>query len=227
MEKLLTVKTGKEVDILKVEAELNECLSLKFYKNLGKLDGDVSDLLSQFNSVAWEVKCNLIFPELNTIDDLNKNNYVKECLEVHFGKLLAQRDIKYLNVELENINVYRYDSEALDIAQQLSCFSEMPIPEKTKAFLQPYIEKLEASEGADMEKVNKRSIYSYYAEPIRPLEEYVMYIGDNPKYKGFVGIIIDHREDSAPNKISFLPDCNGYTLKNYWSKDSNLVKFYI
>lgn len=227
MEKILSIKTNGRVEIIKANVNLDDCLHLDVLENTARLDGETSDFLSQFNSVLWDVKCNIIFPELNNIEENNKQAYIKECLENHFSKLLSERDIKFRDLNFNYINLNNHESEALDIACQLNCFSDMPIPEKTKGFLEPYIEMLYASKGADMEKINKRNIYSYYSEPIRALEEYVIYIGDNLKYKGLIGVIIDTREDAAPNKVSFYPNSEGEKQNNLWTKENNIIRFYI
>lgn len=234
MEKIINVKKSKNIEILKTNVEIRDCLCMDFFKSTNKLEGDALSFLQQFNSVIWDVKCNLIFPEINNIEDIEeRRKYLENSMEEHFSKLLSTRDIEYVQVRLEDIDTEKINNESIEIAEQLSCFNYMPIPEKTKSFLQEYVDMMEKAEAPSIEDVNLRSCYTFYSEPVREVEEYVMYIGENPKYKGFVGKITGYREDEgrdedkAPNRITFIENSNGERLPNFWAKDNNIIKFYI
>lgn len=232
MEKIIDIKKSKNIEILKTNLEIRDCLYMDFFKSTNKLDGDVLSFLQQFNSVIWEVKCNLIFPEIDNIEnEEEKRKYIEDCLEKHFSKLLSTRDIEYVQVNMDSIDTEKINNESIEIAEQLSCFNCMPIPEKTKSFLQDYVNMMEDAESPNIEDINLRNAYIYYAEPIREVEEYVMYTGENVKYKGMIGKITGYREDKgtdkAPNRITFIENSNGEKLPNYWAKDSNIIKFCI
>lgn len=234
MEKIINVKSSKTIEILKTNIEIKDCLHMDFFKSTNNLEGGVLSCLQQFNSVIWDVKCNLIFPEINNIEDEEeKRKYLESSIEEHFSKLLSTRDIEYVQVNIDDIDTEKIDNESVEIAEQLSYFNYMPIPEKTKSFLQGYVDMFEEAEAPSIEDINLRKAYTVYAEPIREVEEYVMYIGQNPKYKGFVGKITGYREDTgreedkAPNRITFIENSNGQRLANFWAKDSNIIKFYI
>lgn len=232
MEKIINIKSTKQIEILKAKVKLQDCLCMDFEKSTNSLDGNVLSYLKQFNSVIWDVKCNLIFPNINNIEDAEeRRKYIEDSMEQHFSKLLAERDIKYTPVDIDYINLDEMDNKSCDIAEQLSCFNHMPIPAKTKSFLQEYVNLMEEAEAPSIKDINIRKAYIQYSEPVREVEEYVMYIGDNTKYRGLVGVITGYREDNstdkAPNKITFIENSEGVRVANYWAKDDNIITFCI
>lgn len=227
MEKLISLRNNRGYTLVKMKAEMEDMLNLNFYASTS---GTVNSLnaatnfIRKFNLIVWDVKVNRVFPEIDNFEGEDKIEYIRDSIEECFRNETENLDIPYQEINSIDYMFRFYKTDQKLKLKQLDCFNGMPIPEKTKSFVQDYLNTVESIE---LTKNQLKSIYTQYAEPIREFEEYVIYIGDNEKYKGLVGKIIQHRDDVAPNLVEFINAKGEGTVVKYWSKESNLVRFLV
>lgn len=225
MEKIVAAKTTRGLKLAKLSTNIDNSLNMQIFITGDEAINSTSTIYNfakKFNQIIWEVKNERIFPRIDELEGEDKKEYIREAIENCFINEINEIDLPYSEVYgVDNLQrIFR--SEDFIKLKQIEFFNGMPIPDKTKEFIGSYIETVENVEFTESQLKN---IYTQFAEPVKEVEEFVIYIGENSKYKGCVGKIIDHREDVAPNLIQF-DNINGKTFK-YWSKEDNIVRFYI
>lgn len=225
MEKIVAYRNYKGISLVKVATELEDKLKMKILASGDGIVDTTLDAFFKFNLVAWEAKVSRVFPEINNVSEENKHSYLKESLERHFGEIIkSEKDIEYREVDIDSVDISKYEGESAKVIEQLSFFNEMPVPAKTIDFIQGYVNKIQ---DVELNKSMLRKIYTKYSEPISELEEYVMYIGNNIDRMGCIGKIIDTRDDIAPYKVELFVRNSKGSLVKCWFKEKNLVRFYI
>lgn len=225
MEKIVAIKTNRGLKVGKLSAEINNALDMKIFVSRDEqVDSDIfiSNFINKFNQIIWDVKLDRVFPNIDDYEGEEKREYIKDAIEDCFKKEIDNIDLPYDEIYTVQNLERQFRSEDFIKLKQLEFFNQMPIPEKTKDFINGYLETVEEAEITNSQL---KTIYTQFSEPVKEVQELVIYIGENSKYKGCVGTIIDHREDVAPNLIQFS-NVNGKTIK-YWSKEENLIRFYI
>lgn len=225
MEKIVAAKTSRGIKLAKLSTEIDGYLNMRLFitnDNVIDSNGIIYGFVRKFNQIIWDVKHQRVFPDIDNYEGEEKKEYIRECMEKCFKDEIDNVDLPYNEIYGVNNLERQFKSEDFIKLKQVEFFNAMPIPEKTKDFLNNYIDTIEEIEFSDSQLKN---IYTQFSEPVKEVDEYVIYIGENSKYKGCVGKIIDNRDDVAPNLIEFN-NINGKTIK-YWSKEDNLVRFYI
>lgn len=227
MEKIVAFKNNRGIQLGKIstDTESDNFLRMRMFVSGGGTVNSYNAILNfanKFNQIVWDVKKERVFPRIDELEGEDREDYIREAIENCFINEINEIDLPYLEVYgVDNLQ-RNFRSEDFTKLRQIECFDRMPIPDKTKEFLNSYIETVESVQFTESQLKN---IYTQFSEPVQEVEEYVIYVGENSKYKGCVGKIIDNREDVAPNLIQF-DNINGKTFK-YWSKEDNLVRFYI
>lgn len=225
MEKIVAVKTNRGIKIAKLVAEITDSLRMKLLISKDEsVNSDIAvyEFTKKFNQIIWEVKLERVFPEIDSYEGYERTQYIQECMESCFQKEIDELELPFDEVYGVSNLQRHFRSEDFIKLKQAECFDRMPIPEKTKSFISEYIKTIEE---VSFTKSQLKNIYSKFAEPVKEAEELVIYIGENTKYRGCVGKVIDYRDDVAPNLIEFN-NINGKTIK-YWSKEENIVRFYV
>lgn len=225
MERIVAAKTNRGLKLAKLSTNIDNYLNMQIFITGDEAINSTSTIYNfakKFNQIIWEVKNERIFPRIDELEGEDKKEYIREAIENCFINEINEIDLPYSEVYgVDNLQrIFR--SEDFIKLKQIEFFNGMPIPDKTKEFIGNYIETVE---NVEFTETQLKNIYTQFAEPVKEVEEFVIYIGENSKYKGCVGKIIDHREDVAPNLIQF-DNINGKTFK-YWSKEDNIVRFYI
>lgn len=225
MERIVAAKTNRGLKLAKLSTNIDNSLNMQLFITREETINSTETIYNfakKFNQIIWEVKNERIFPKIDEFQGEDRKNYIREAIENCFINEINEIDLPYSEVYgVDNLQ-RNFRSEDFIKLKQIEFFNGMPIPDKTKEFISSYIETVE---GVEFTESQLKNIYTQFAEPIKEVEEFVIYIGENSKYKGCVGKIIDHREDVAPNLIQF-DNINGKTFK-YWSKEDNIVRFYI
>lgn len=226
MEKIIAVRNYKGYKLIKASANIENALNMKLSITTERNSeySFIDKVIEKLNMVIWDVKVERIFPDAINLEGNDLKDYIKEKLENHLREALEDRDLPFQEIELSDVDISKFNSTSTKVIHQLSFFNHMRIPEKTKAFVQEYVDKIEAIE---LTKAQLKGIYTQFAEPIEEVKEYVMYIGPNSKFKGAIGKIVGARDDEAPHLVEFpkVKD-NGGSAK-FWSKEENLIRFYI
>lgn len=215
--------------IIKFSAQLTDKLNFNLLESHRKnflLGEDLAyKIFNHFNAIPWNSKSIRILklndPEQELQDDKTKNT-MKKAIEKYLSEIEEdEHDLDFTSQEYYYLE-RDYNCSQKDLIEQLGFFNDMPIPTKTISFLEGYVQQVE---DIELSKQQLRKLYIENTAPMEEVKEYVMYIGPNDKFKGFVGEVIQHRDDIAPNLVKF------YTLnekgRNYkfWSKEENLVRF--
>lgn len=225
MEKIIAAKTSRGVKIAKLSTDIQDSLNMRLFISQDEApDSNVAiyEFSKKFNQIIWDVKLERVFPNIDNYEGEEKKQYIRESLEKCFNQEIENIDLPFTEVYgVDNLKRH-FRNEAFIKLQQVEAFNGMPIPDKTKEFIGGYVETIDE---VNFTESQLKSIYTQFAEPVKEVEEYVMYIGENDKYKGCVGRIVDVREDKAPHLVEFR-NVQGKTCR-YWSKEENIVRFYI
>lgn len=226
-EKILAYKNNK---IVKISAQLTDKLNFNLLESYKRNFLDSEDMAYKvfmfFNEIPWSRK---------SVGILNLSDSAQELIYDDTKKIIKKGLCKYLSdIEKDEYDLgftsqefsyleSAYNCTQMDLIEQLSFFNNMPIPTKTIDFIGGYVNQIEE---ISLSRQQLRKLYIEHTAPMEEAKEYVMYIGPNEKFKGFVGKIVQQREDEAPYLVEFYAEkANGKNYK-FWSKNENLIKFY-
>lgn len=226
MEKIIGLRNYRGYKLVKASADIDDMLRLNISISMEPTNSTnyIEKIFNKFNKIVWDVKVERLFPNSLELEGDNLRTYLKTSLENHFREVLEEKDLPFQDINLEDVDLSKYQSSSLKVIEQLTFFNNMPVPVKTKSFIQEYVDKIEEIE---LTKSQLRGIYAQFAEPIEEIQEYVMYIGPNDKYRGIVGKIVELRDDIAPNLVEFSNFKKDGSSAKFWSKEENLVRFFI
>lgn len=205
-------------NLLKVSLEIQtNHIKLKLYKLKPQ---SIEDFVLDFNNINWNQKYNKIL----RIDEFSEDS-IFEITEEEIRELT----VEYLEEKINNLNkrenwveypelssnLDKYKGTSLPLLKWISSFSNEILHHSIMCFVPDFVKKIESIEDTQL----KLKDYS--------LDEYVLYMGANEKYRGCIGTI-ERRRDSedSPTLVEF-PGRNKSTSKGktgrFWCNDDNLL----
>lgn len=203
-------------NLLKVSLEIQtNHIKLKLYKLKPQ---PVEDFVLDFNNINWNEKCN----EILKIDEYNEGS-ITETTEEEIRELT----VEYLGEKISNLskrenwveypelssNLDKYEGTSLPLLKWISSFSNEILHHSIMCFVPDFVKKIESIEDAQLN-------FKDYS-----LDDYVLYMGANEKYRGCIGTI-ERRRDSedSPTLVEF-PGKNKSTKATgrFWCNDDNLL----
>ena len=225
--KIIAYKNNR---VVKISAQLTDKLNfnlLESYKrNFLSSDDIAYKIFKHFNEISWSSKSvrilNLNNPTQELQNDETKKimkkslyNYINELEENEYDLGFTNQEFYYLERD--------YECSQIDLIEQLGFFNNMPIPTRTIDFIEGYINQIEE---ISFSRQQLRKLYIENTAPMEEVQEYVMYVGPNANFKGFIGKIVQHRVDSPAHLVEFYAaKPNGKNYK-FWSMEQNLIRFY-
>lgn len=225
--KIIAYKNNR---VVKISAQLTDKLNfnlLESYKRNFLSSEDIAyKVFKHFNEIPWNSKSVRILNLNNPTQEL-QNDETKETMKKSLYSYLKDVEEDEYDLGFTNQDFYYlerdYDCSQIDLIEQLGFFNNMPIPTKTIGFIEEYINQIE---DISLSRQQLRKLYIENTAPMEEVQEYVMYIGPNEKFKGFVGRIVNHRDDTAPHLVEFYAKKSNGNNYKFWSMEQNLIKFY-
>lgn len=169
------------------------------------------EFLSSIQNLSFEEKINYIRTEGYNVDENNENAIIKL--------------IEYINDKniLKNINKddFEFEQENIKFAKKYRG-SNIPLIDNIKYFEGKELTRDIISMINDI--CDKKLDDEYSNEIIGQMTNTVIYMGQNEKYKGCIGMIVETRNDVASKLVEFPGKYNeNGTVCAYWVEPRNLI----
>ena len=230
MEKVIGVKKGRNLQVIKMAATLDDKLHMKLYSSVPSLPSanyKESKVLERYTSLDYDFRKNTLFEYDSTVNmtDEERREFFKDKLYYHIEKMSEEVDIPFDETNYRNAGITENVSPAARIIEGLSYFNNEPIPTKTVGFVEKYLDKVEEVE---ITQAQAKSLYTKYSEPVAEANRYYLYVGPAEKYQFCIGEFLEAREsNSGTHKICFKINNEGKENKKLWCEEKNIIEFYI
>lgn len=183
------------------ENRINVNLEKGFSENL-------QEYFEKIQRLSWSDKINLLVENNISFSEENLNEKIAEYASKDLFESINIDDFTFTEESLANAK--KYKGSKMGIIDNLNYFSNKELPTQVIELL---------------DRIIKENITEEYSEEvINQMNNVVMYVGPNEKYKGCIGMIGQRRNDSASELVEFPCKFNeNGTLCMYWVEPSNLI----
>ena len=177
--------------------------------NLEKgLNQTLQEYFDRVQNLSWSDKIDLLKENNITFTEENLNEKIAEYISKDLFDEVNVDDFVFTEESLSNSK--KYKGSNINVIDNLNYFVDKELPLQVVELL---------------DRIVKENITEEYGnEIINQMNDVVMYIGPNKKYKGCIGMIGQKRNDSASELVEFPEKFNDNgTLCMYWVEPSNLI----
>lgn len=177
--------------------------------NLEKgLNANLQEYFEKIQSLSWSDKINLLKEHNIDFSEENLNQKIAEYISKDLFDDVNIDDFTFTEESI--LNAKKYKGSKMSIIDNLNYFLDKELPTQV----------IELLDGIIKENITEE----YSEEVINQMNNVVMYVGPNEKYKGCIGMIGQRRNDSASELVEFPGKFNeNGTLCMYWVEPSNLI----
>ena len=168
----------------------------------------LQNYFTNIQQLSWSEKVNMLIENNISFSEENLNQKVAEYISKDLFDSINIDDFVFTEESLANAK--KYKGNKMPIIDNLNYFVNKELPTQVVEMLDNII------------KENLTEEYSN--EVINQMNNVVMYVGPNEKYKGCIGMIGQRRNDSASELVEFPGKFNpSGTLCMYWVDPANLI----
>lgn len=174
----------------------------------------IEDFIKDFNQIEWTTKFEDII-NLTEIEEDEIRQKIKEyALEKTDLKQFTFDDFQFEDEHYNNVRLYT--GKSIDIIDNIRFFPNNILPIEVIEMIKTFNDNIEYLD------VENNPIESF----VSGLNDYVIYMGPNEKYRGCIGKVVNERDNVASLLVEFPNKFReSGRIARFWSKPANLVTF--